>query len=248
MGWKWTTNDPTPIFLSYKKMWEQEYIPHFHQLCQGVVLPLHQLVFNRRCLRFTKESITDLQVIGRYFLEESFSYIRIFGSQDFPHVLSMYVLDKLLAREVAYKTVGNVITKSLGEMKKSLRPNFSLQCMSFTLLNYGHAYKEYQNMYSLKLPILLARNFDPHYIANKFTLSVKIRSVTHAIDEFENLMESVKDFKQILNAAKTNFYPEKFKSFQEFRGKRLEYLPQEFWITDHIIETKSQNQNKASTS
>lgn len=23
MGWKWTSNDPTPIFLSYKKMWEQ---------------------------------------------------------------------------------------------------------------------------------------------------------------------------------------------------------------------------------
>jgi len=44
MGWKWTTNDPTPIFLSYKQMWEQDFIPHFHQICHGVVLPLHQLV------------------------------------------------------------------------------------------------------------------------------------------------------------------------------------------------------------
>jgi len=71
------------------------------------------------------------------------------------------------------------------------------------------------------------------------TLSIKIKPVTHAVDEFEDLLESAKDFEQILNVAKTKFDPEKFKCFQEFRGQRLEYLPQEFWITDHIIETKS---------
>jgi len=143
MGWKWTTNDPTPIFLGYKQMWEQDYVPLLYQLCYVVILPLHQLVFNRRCLRFTKEAIIDLQAIGRYFLEESFSYIRIFGSEAFPHVLPMYVSDKLMAREIAYPAVGNGLTKTLREMKKSLWPKFPLQCVSFTLLIYGHAYKEY---------------------------------------------------------------------------------------------------------
>lgn len=38
MGWKWTPEDPTPIHLSHKEIWEHNYAPHFHRLCYGVVL------------------------------------------------------------------------------------------------------------------------------------------------------------------------------------------------------------------
>ena len=142
MGWKWTFEDPTPIHLNHKEIWEHNYVPHFHRLCYGVLLPLHQLMFDRMSPRFTKEAISDLQMIGRYFIEEPFSYIKSFGSSTPPHVLPLYVSDKLMAREVAYITVGNVLTKALKDSKNYLWPSFPISCGSFTLSNFNHALKE----------------------------------------------------------------------------------------------------------
>ena len=48
-----------------------------------------------------------------WFGEETFTYIKVFGSIVAPHVLPYYVADKLLAREIAYQTVGEGLTKTL---------------------------------------------------------------------------------------------------------------------------------------
>ena len=90
---------------------------------------------------FTKESLADIQMIDRCFFEESFSYIRVFGSSAPPHILPLYVFDKLMEREVAYQTIGNGLTKSLKDSKKSLWPSFPIQCGTFTLINFNHALK-----------------------------------------------------------------------------------------------------------
>jgi len=44
-----------------------------------------------------------------------------------------------LAREVAYQTVGNGLTKYLKEAKKSVWPPFPIHCGVFTLENFRHA-------------------------------------------------------------------------------------------------------------
>ena len=62
------------------------------------------------------------------FGEELFTYVRIYGSPIAPHVLPLYVPSKLLAREVSYQTVGNGLTKSLKEAKKSISPSFPICC------------------------------------------------------------------------------------------------------------------------
>ena len=80
-------------------------------------------------------------MIGRFFVEESFSYIRVFGSSASPHILPFYVHNKLMVREVAYQTVGNGLTKSLKDSKKSLWPSFPIQCGTLTLSNFNHALK-----------------------------------------------------------------------------------------------------------
>jgi len=40
--------------------------------------------------------------VTRWFKEETFTYIRVFGSITSPHILPYYVPDKLMAREIAY--------------------------------------------------------------------------------------------------------------------------------------------------
>ena len=102
IGWKWTLQDPYPIHLSHKQIWESHYIPHFYKIFHVVVLPLHQMIFNKKSPRFSQEAATNLLTVSKYFIEEWFTYIRVFVSTTDPHVLTLYVSDKLLAREVAY--------------------------------------------------------------------------------------------------------------------------------------------------
>ena len=67
-----------------------------------------------------------------------FIYVRVFGSLTRPHILPLYVPDKLLAREVAYWTVGNGLTRFLKEDKKASWPSFLINCGFYGIDNYKH--------------------------------------------------------------------------------------------------------------
>lgn len=60
------------------------------------------MIFNKKAPRFSQESVANLLVVGKYYIKEWFTYIRVFGSTVDPHVLPLYVSDKLLAREISY--------------------------------------------------------------------------------------------------------------------------------------------------
>ena len=66
------------------------------------------MIFNKKAPRVSKEANVDMLPIARWFVEEKFTYIRVFESSSFPHVLPYYVLDKLLANEIAYQLVNSV--------------------------------------------------------------------------------------------------------------------------------------------
>jgi len=61
------------------------------------MLPLYQVIFDERPPRISRGALDDLTTIGKWFGEELFTYVRIYGSLDATHVLPRYVLDKLLA-------------------------------------------------------------------------------------------------------------------------------------------------------
>lgn len=61
------------------------------------MLPLHKMLYNKGPLRFSPKAEVDILPIRRCFAEEFFTYVRAFESISSPHVLPLYVLDKLLA-------------------------------------------------------------------------------------------------------------------------------------------------------
>ena len=75
MGWKQTLQDPYPIHLSHKKLWESHYIPHFYKICNGVMLHLLQMIFDKKAPIFSKEAATYHLVVGKHFIEQWFIYI-----------------------------------------------------------------------------------------------------------------------------------------------------------------------------
>jgi len=167
---------------------ESHYIPHFYKVCHGVILPLHQLIFNKKAPDFSKEATTYLLVVGKYFVEKWLTYIKVFGSIVDLHVLPLYVSDKVLARQIAHHTVGKGLNKTLKYNKKSLWPSSPIWCGSFSLENFNHATKESLILESLRLHTLPKRQFDFDKIAHNITTTVKIKPFNHEANDSEDLL------------------------------------------------------------
>lgn len=66
------------------------------------MLPIYYAIFDKPAPRISEEVGIHLTVVGNWFKDDKFTYIRLFGSLTKPHVLPLYVLDKMLGRELAY--------------------------------------------------------------------------------------------------------------------------------------------------
>ena len=152
MGWQWTIHDPLPILVYHKELWESKFIPHFYKICHGIMLPLYRVLYNKDAPRFSPEAEVDIPPVVRWFGEELFTYVRVFGSFTSPHVLPLYVPDKLIAREIAYQTCGEgCLKKELKDKKKAIWPQFPVSCGAFSLFDFGHVFEEVNNVTCLKL-------------------------------------------------------------------------------------------------
>jgi len=82
------------------------------------MLPIHHSIFDKPAPKISYQAGVELTSIGRWFGEEKFTYVRIFGSHANPHVLPLYIPDKLLAREIAYQITFEGVTQTLRNKKK----------------------------------------------------------------------------------------------------------------------------------
>ena len=105
------------------------------------MVPIHYSIFYQPIPKISYLASFDLPVVASWFGEESFTYIRVYGSQAKPHVLPLYVPDKLLAREISYQIMAESVTQTLKKEKKRGWPSFPLRIGVFTLHDFKHAAK-----------------------------------------------------------------------------------------------------------
>lgn len=77
------------------------------------MLPIYEIIFHKKTPRISPEAKIELLRVGNYFGEELFTYVQIFGNIHNPHVLPLYVPNKILPREIIYQTMGSGISKVL---------------------------------------------------------------------------------------------------------------------------------------
>jgi hypothetical protein len=80
--------------------------------------PLHTFLFMHTAPQFLEEGSKVLQGIGDLYVEKHQSYIRIYGLNDAPHFLPMFVSDRLLLKEIACQTCIRGIMASLTVISK----------------------------------------------------------------------------------------------------------------------------------
>lgn len=163
--------------------------------------------------------------IGDWFGEEKFTYIRVFGSILEPHILPLYVPDKLLAQEISYQLTVEGMYRTLKNSKKLMWLNFPFKCGDYILSNFVHAEKEVVKLTNLKISIILGRQYDTRKVAYDFTTSVSISRFEHEPDMFDDLFVSVDKMSQVFDLAKSTLQAEEMNKFLLFRSQRLLKVP-----------------------
>ena len=217
LGWRWTSQDPTPIHIYHRKLWKTSYKHHLYQICNGFMLPIHYLIFNKPAPKISEQAVVDLTAVAIWFGEEKFTYIRVFGSQAKPHVLPLYIPDKLLAREVAYQISAEGVTQTLKRAKKHVWPSFPLRIGMYTLHDIKHAEKEVGKMNFLTLATLPRRQYDPRKIAYNALDEAKLAKVEHKEDKFEDLFVSAESLYQVKSLARNVYNDEGLVEFNRIR-------------------------------
>jgi hypothetical protein len=83
----------------------KKYKRAYASICDKFLAPLFNLIFHIECPRITEEAKGILKYIGNWYLQEKFTYFRIYGVVASPHLLPIYVPNKLVLSEIAYQTI-----------------------------------------------------------------------------------------------------------------------------------------------
>ena len=225
LGWRWTTQDPTPIHLYHRQLWKSAYKDHLYQICNGFMVPIHYSIYDRPIPRISYEASFDLPAVASWFGEEHFTYIKVFGSKARPHVLPLYIPDKLLAREICYQIMSESVTQILKEEKKRGWPPFPLRIGVFTLLNYKHAEKEAAKFQALSLATIPNRFYDPKQTAYTALEQAKLTKIEHQEDMFDDLFVATDTIGQAKELARMKYNDETLAEFNKLREQRFQTLP-----------------------
>jgi hypothetical protein len=79
MNWRWTPTVTEPIHFYHSKLWEENSKDSFYEICHNVVIPIHEAIYGQPPPRILEQIIGNLGAIADWYIEESFSYIRVFG-------------------------------------------------------------------------------------------------------------------------------------------------------------------------
>jgi hypothetical protein len=105
MNWCWAPTSSEPIHFYHSKLWEEKATNLFYEICHNVLVPVHIAIYGHPPPQISERIMGNLGKITDWFIEENFSYIRVFGFSVPLHSLPQFLPNKLVCREVAYQTV-----------------------------------------------------------------------------------------------------------------------------------------------
>jgi hypothetical protein len=187
MNWSWNPTNAEPIHFYHSKLWEEKAKDFFYEIFHNVVIPVHQTLYGHPPPRISDQIMGNLKQVADWFIEENFSYIRVFGCSVSPHALPKFLPDRLVCREVAYQTVTRGIGKELKAAQKKFWPVFPLQVGRFSLLNFGHSKVEAAALEDVKLVDIEFKRHDPYQIMEKHLAQCNMKIYMHEDSPYDDI-------------------------------------------------------------
>jgi hypothetical protein len=123
MNWSWNASCPEPVHKYHSALWEENAKNTFYEVCHYVIIPLHIIFLGCEPPRISNTIIENLKSVVDWFIEENFSYVRVYGCSILPHALPKILPDRLICREVAYQLVNGGIGLELKAQQKKAWPS-----------------------------------------------------------------------------------------------------------------------------
>jgi hypothetical protein len=96
----------------------------------------------------TSKSSALIKTIGDWFLLDHSTYIRIYGSMKYPHLLLWFMLDRLVLQEVSYQIVIHGVGGDIYQSNKAISPPFPLYISNYFFSNTKQAHEEVNTLLS----------------------------------------------------------------------------------------------------
>jgi hypothetical protein len=166
----------------------------------------------------------NLGKLADWFIEENFSYIRVFGCSVPPHALPQFLPDRLVCREVVYQTVVGGINKELKATQKKVWPTFPIQVGMFTLLDFGHSKVEVAALEDVKLVDIEFKKHDPHKIVENHLAQFNMKWYMHENSPYDEIFRGVRSYEEVQDRFQT-LPPDQQVGFLSFQKHRRNSLP-----------------------
>jgi hypothetical protein len=224
MNWSWNPTSNKPIHEYYSKLWEENAKDSFYEICHFVVILVHQMLYGCEPPRISESVMESLKAVIDWFIEEIFSYIRVFGCSIPPHALPKSLPDRLVCREVAHQIVIGGIENELKMAQKRFWPIFPVQVGKYSLLNLGHSKVEAATLGEIKLLNLDHRKYDPHKIVGNHQVNCNLKAYEHEQSPCDDMFRGVISYDEVL-ARFQSLSPDLQNNFLNFQKHRRSGLP-----------------------
>jgi hypothetical protein len=224
MSWSWNPSCTEPVHIYHSTLWEDHAKDSFYEICHFVIIPLHKIFFGFEPPRISHAIIENLKIVADWFIEEHFSYVRVYGCSIPPHALPKILPDRLICREVAYQLVNGGIGNELKAQQKKSWPYFPVYLGKFALLNFGHSKVEAESLSEIKLVDIEHRKYDPYQIINKHVAQCGLKAYEHEESFYDDVFRNAKSYDEVQSKVQT-LSPDVQVGFASFQRNRRQCLP-----------------------
>ena len=103
LAWNWQKNFPL-VHIYYSNMWENNFLCCIYEICDIFLGSMYHKIFKVDAPAFLAKARDLITFHGYWYVEEYFSYFRIWGSNTV-HLLSRIVPDQMVLHEFSFLTV-----------------------------------------------------------------------------------------------------------------------------------------------
>jgi hypothetical protein len=199
MNWSWNITCPEPIHEYHSALWEENTKDAFYEICHFVIIPMHKIFYGCEPPRIPEEVLENIKVITDWFVEENFSYIRVYGCSIPPHALPKFLRDRLVLREVSYQIVKGGIGIELKVAQNKSWPIFPVYVGKFSLLNLGHSKVEDEALEEIKLVDIENRKHDPYQLVSRHLMHYNFKDYEHEQYFYDDIFKEVKNYEEVLS-------------------------------------------------
>jgi hypothetical protein len=168
-----------------------------------VVIPVHQMLHGCAPLRISESVIGNLKAVVDWFIEENFSYIRVFKCSIPPHALLKFLPGRLMCREVAHQIITSGIGIELKTGQKKFWPVFPVQIGKFSLLKLVHSKVEDATLEKVKLVDLEHRKQNPYQTVGNHMAYCGMKVYEHEESSHDDIFKGAKTYEEVLDRVQT---------------------------------------------